>query len=183
MIENILRSIITHEFEKNVGKNQDPMFSKKEGTDFYAMDLEFKLSLFPGEEGYRFLHVRIYAPENYVAVLVKESWVVIRESDVDFENDCLKPGKKYIEDTVGWMLASYHDSEWTSDGVNSIICAYGNRLCSIETLGCSEGWYKKTSLTEADRIEIAELIRARDAKNFSRHWDRDKVQGSLFLKE
>ena len=143
MLKNVLTSIITHEFEKNVGKNQDPMFSKKTDDNFYAMDIELRLSTFKEEEGYRHLHIRIYGPHNYVAVLVKENWDVIPEGFIDYVNDCLFPGKDYTKSDTGWMLASYHDLCWTTDGVDSILYAYGNRITGIDTIGCGDGWYKK----------------------------------------
>jgi hypothetical protein len=173
-----LTNIICKEFEKNVGKNQDPMFGKKTGTDFFAMDLSFRLYNYAGEDGYRHLHIRIYGPMNYVAVMIKEDWTIIHESYMDPNaDDGLRPGKDYLEGNTGWMLASYHDSCWRTDGVESILYTYEPRLGGIDTL--NDGWYKKTALTEVERQEIQDTIRERDHQNWDRHWTRDKIVGPI----
>jgi hypothetical protein len=100
MISNILSNIICTEFEKSIGKfNKDT-----------AMDLKIALYPYHGtpndeicEDGYRNLYIRIFAPNNYVAVLIKEDWTVINSNDIDHENDCLKKGKKYTEGNTGWI--------------------------------------------------------------------------------
>lgn len=176
-----LVDIICSEFEKKVGRNQDPVFGKKEGTDFYAMDLTFRLYPYneQGEEGYRHLHIRIYGPMNYIAVLVKEDWTVIHESykreDAD---DGLKPDKDYVEGNTGWLLASYHDSCWRSDGVESVVYAF-ERLVRLGGIESFDYWYKKTALTKEERDEIQEIIRMRDNRDWSRHWTKEKIVGPI----
>jgi hypothetical protein len=178
MITDVLQWIIYKEFEKNIGRNQVPIFSAKTSPEFWAMDLSFSLYPFveKQESGYRHMHMRIYGPMNYVAVLVREAWNVINEGDIDYDKDCLKPGKDYLKGSTGWMLASYHDSCWLTDGVHQILHAYGNRISSIYSF---DHWYKKVSLTEEDRKAIQTLISERDHGNFINHWDSEKVLGVL----
>ena len=178
MITDVLQWIIYKEFEKNIGRNQEPMFSAKTGPEFLAMDLTFSLYPFrkKQESGYRHIHMRIYSPMNYVAVLVREDWDVINENDIDHAKDCLKPGKNYIKGITGWLLASYHDSCWLTDGVHQILRAYEDRISSIDTF---DHWYKKVNLTEEDRNTIQALISERDHSNFTNHWDSKKVLGVL----
>jgi len=181
MLSWVLGDIICQEFDKNVGRNQDPMFSKKEGTEYSAMEITFRLGRYEGEEGYRHLQIRIYGPQNYVAVLVQEDWIIIPEEDLDNEKDCVKPGKDYTVGNTGWMLASYHESCWRTDGIENIIHAYENHISGLDSLGFPS-WYLKVNLNEDERKEIDALIRSRDVGDFSRHWDRKKVQGPLFEK-
>jgi len=176
MLADVIQWIIYKEFEKNVARNQEPIFSTKKIPEFLAMDLTFRLYPFTEkqESGYR--HMRIYAPMNYVAVLVREDWNVINENDIDYNKGCIKPSKDYIEGSTGWMLASYHDSCWLTDGVHQILCAYGNRISSIDFF---DHWYKKVNLTEEDRKLVHDLISERDHGNFTRHWNSKKVLGVL----
>jgi len=178
---NALIDIICKEFEKNVGRNQDPVFSKKERAEFLAMDIKFRLYPYhdKGEDGYRHLHIRIYGPMNYIAVLVKEEWVVIHESYQDPKaDDGLLPGKDYVEGDTGWMLASYHDSCWKSDGVEQILNVYDQtgRLSGIEGF---DYWYEKTPLTLVERKEIEDLLQARNNHDWSRHWTAEKIVGPI----
>jgi hypothetical protein len=178
MLVNALQWIIVKEFDLAVGKSQEPIFSDKSSPEFWAMDLKF--SLYPyyerQEQGYRHLFIRIYAPLNYVAVTVKEDWTVINSNDVDDLNDCLMPGKKYTEGDTGWMLASYHDSCWATDGIERILHAYENRIASIDSF---DHWYKKVNLTEAQRREIQTLVKERDHGEFKHHWGIEKIAGVI----
>ena len=178
MITDVLQWIIYREFEKNVGRNQEPMFSAKTSPEFWAMDLTFSLYPFieKQEYGYRHMHMCIYGPMNYVAVLVREDWDVINKNDIDDETDCIKPGKDYLKGSTGLMLASYHDSCWLTDGVHQILRAYEDRISSIDSF---DHWYKKVSLTEENRRAIQTLISERDHGNFINHWDSKKVLGVL----
>jgi hypothetical protein len=176
-----LVEIICKEFEKNVGRNQEPAFKKKDNADFFAMDLKFNLNPYyeKGEEGYRHLHIRIYGPMNYVAVLVKEDWTVIHESYQDPKaEDGLLPGKDYVEGNTGWMLASYHDSCWRTDGIHSILNAYEHRLSGIDS-DFSNNWYVKKTLTEDERKEIEDLIHLRNNQDWSKHWEVKKIVGPI----
>ena len=130
---------------------------------FLSMDLELGLYNHPdnGEDGYRHLHIRIYGPCNYVAVLVKEDWTLIHESYME-----------YHEGNTGWMLASYHDSCWR-DAVQDILRTYEDRLSVVHTF---HHWYVKKVLTEAERKEIHDLLRVYP-EDRTRHWDRTKVVG------
>jgi len=50
MITDVLQWIIYKEFEKNIGRNQVPIFSAKTSPEFWAMDLSFSLDLIGGIE-------------------------------------------------------------------------------------------------------------------------------------
>jgi hypothetical protein len=175
MITGILSSIICDEFDRNVGRGQDMIHDGK-SSEHVAMDLELGLYNYHdnGEDGYRHLHIRIYGPCGYVAVLVKEDWSLIHESYLNDSGDgSLKKGKAYHEGDTGWMLAGYHDSCWRED-VRTILNTYQDRLSIIKTLA---NWYKKTTLIEAERKEIYDIIRERDSNDFTRHWNPKKVVG------
>lgn len=174
MITGILSSIICDEFEKRVCRGQEMTSGK---TEFFSMDLELGLYNYHdnGEDGYRHLHIRIYGPCNYVAVMIKEDWTLIHESYMNgFDGfDGLKKGRKYHEGNTGWMLACYHDSCWR-DSVREILRAYEDRMSVVRM---SSYWYTKKALTETERKEIHDIIRERDSGNFIRHWDVKKVVG------
>jgi hypothetical protein len=170
MITSILEEIICSEFEKNVGRFQ------AKNIDQHVMDIKIALNIFydHGEDGYRNLNLRIYAPYNYVAVLVKEDWTIILENDIDYDKDRLKRGKKYIEGDTGWLIASYHDSCWRS-AVQDVIRAYESRLSVIK----DSYWYIKRDLGIAERLVTEELIRDH---NNEKHWNVNKIAQSPFPK-
>jgi hypothetical protein len=172
MFTSVLENIICSEFEKNVGRFQE------KNPEEYAMDITIALSIFfdHNEEGYRNLNIRIYAPHNYVAVLVKEDWTIISEDDIDRENDCLMPGKDYLQGDTGWLIATYHDSGWRST-LHEILFAYRDRLAIIK----DSYWYKKTELLPAERLNFSDFISHGIDKKECR-WDREKIVQSPFPK-
>lgn len=139
-MERIVSNIIQDTFVNNVGIWQNK--NQKQ----YGMLVSFSLNLdWDKEEGYRHLDVLIYAPMNYVAVMVKERWTVIPNNEIDDSGDGLKPGCDYREGETPWKLASYHDSCWRSDGIDNVI--WTNRE-KINTLSGDIGhWYKKIEMT------------------------------------
>ena len=177
MFTSVLENIICSEFEQNVGRFQIKS-NPKMGTVHYAMDITIALNIFHdhNEEGYRNLHLRIYAPYNYVAVLVKEDWTVISEDDIDHKNDCLKSGKDYLKGGTGWLIATYHDSVWRST-LHDILFAYRDRLSVIK----DSYWYKKTELSDSECSVISGFLSHGTDKKECR-WDRDKIVQSPFPK-
>lgn len=138
-MENIVSNIICITFENEIKRWQ----TKNEKQ--FAMMVSFDLSLTNRlEAGYRNLDILIYSPMNYVGVLVRERWTIIPIDELDGE-DSLKPGCDYREGDSGWFLASYHDSCWTSDGVQNTIYKNRNRINCLST-GLGE-WYKKIEMT------------------------------------
>jgi len=150
MMENIISNIICTTFENEVKRGQ--VKNEKQ----FALFMSFCLSIdYDKEEGYRHLDFLIYGPLNYVGVLVRERWVVIPNDEVSDDGDGLKPGCDYRKGDSGWLLASYHDSCWTSDGVQSTI--YKNRE-RIKTLSTNfKNWYEKIEMTP-DLIETFEIL-------------------------
>ena len=138
-MENIVSNIICITFENEIKRWQ----TKNEKQ--YAMMVSFALSLdYDKEDGYRHLDILIYGPMNYVTVLVRERWTIIPIDELDGD-DSLKPGCDYREGDSGWFLAAYHDSCWTSDGVQSTIYKNRDRINCLST-GLGE-WYKKIEMT------------------------------------
>ena len=97
--------------------------------------------------------------QQYVGVLVRERWVVIPNEEVSDDGDGLKPRCDYRKGDSGWLLASYHDSCWTSDGVQSTI--YKNRE-RINTLSTNfKNWYEKIEMVP-DLIKTFERLTSSD---------------------
>ena len=145
-MENIVSNIICTTFDNEIKRWQ----TKNEKQ--FAMQVSFSLSLdYDKEEGYRHLDIGyrhldilIYGPMNYVGVLVRERWTIIPVDEIADE-DSLKEGCKYRESDTGWLLASYHDSCWTSDGVQSTIFKNRHRINCLSTR--FNEWYKKIEMT------------------------------------
>ena len=172
MFTSVLENIICSEFEKNVERFQEKKPQK------YAMDITIALNIFynHNEDGYRNLSIRIYAPYNYVAVLVKEDWTIISEDDVDRENDCLLPGKDYLKGDTGWLIATYHDSGWRST-LHDILFAYRDRLSVIK----DSYWYNKTELSEKGSSDFTGFL-SENMDKIECRWDREKIVPSPFPK-
>lgn len=137
---SIISRMICETFEKEIGKNQ------QKNEKQFAIDIHFSLSVdYDKEDGYRWLHLRIFAPRNYVVVLKKESWKII-------ENE------KTNENSEDWKIIADHDSCWRDDGVRRIIREYSNKISHISQLS---GWYQKTELSSEKIEEISELRKNR----------------------
>jgi len=156
MFESILESIICNTFDKFVGR----------GTG-KAMDIRFRLNInHEKEEGYRHLNIRIYAPNNYVAVLVKEDWNVIPTEDLiwdeeEEDNFIDKNSKGYVKGETEWQLVSFHDSCLRSDGIHDILWKNRERLTIIDTLDSTDAWYNKVDLSSTEKEKIEELVNKR----------------------
>lgn len=132
-----------------------------------AMKVSFSLSLdYDKEEGYRNLDILIFAPANYVGVLVRERWTIIPVDELEGE-DGLKPGCDYREGDSGWLFASYHDSCWTSDGVARTIHKNRDR---INTLSAGIGkWYEPVEMDD-ELLERFELLTSSESSTFHRDY-------------
>lgn len=140
-MQHIVTKIITETFESEIKRNQS------ENANPVAMKVTFDLSIdYSKEDGYRTLDMLIYAPMNYVGVIVRENWNVVSLSDIDNDNDCLKPDCDYVKGTTYWLYASYHDSCWRTDGVSRVIQENKERIISISPQRLS-GWYEKVAMT------------------------------------
>lgn len=155
-MENIVSSIICSTFETAIGRWQ-----ARQEKQQHAMLVSFKQSIdYEVEDGYRFLDIFIYAPTNYVGVLARHRWTVIPLDELDDSDDsCLKPGCDYRIGNTNWKIASYHDSCWNSDGVQSIIRMNKNTINTISFNG--SGWYQKIEMTK-EWIEIFEKLTSND---------------------
>lgn len=126
MMEWIISTIICNQFDKYVCPSRF-------NTD-QAMRVTFHLhSDYDQEHGYRHLDILLYAPNNYVAVLVREDWNV---APVDDSRDVVGD---YIEGDTGWKVAGYRDSCWR-DAVQRVIFDNRERINSISHV--FGGWYK-----------------------------------------
>jgi len=121
------------------------------------------------------LHIRLYAPGNYVAVLVKEDWTIIHESDINENGEGLKPGKDYNEGDTGWLVACYHDSCWRSE-IATIIRAYEYRMSVIK----DSFWYKKIRMTDDDCELVSKIIGKYDHDDRTILWTSERIVLSPF---
>lgn len=164
MMDWIVANIICKEFEKNFERGSSG------GKPVKAMDVGFGLNAnHEVEEGYRHLFIRILATSNYVTVMMKESWNVLRHGETEYE-----------QGNTGWILASHHDSCWREDGVGKIIRLYGE---AINTLSgpLFDDWYYVTELKPDEVDEAHALIRSRDKGDFSRHINSEQNRERLPL--
>lgn len=163
-MRSMLGDIICQTFQRQVGKNQVPLFSAPEpGHMPKAMRIEFRLPTnYDKEEGYRHVELLLYAPGNYVAVVSREHWTVIPREALDYdeenEEEFIKQGYDYEEGYGEWRRWSYHDSCWRTDGVDRFLHEYENRLQGLNGLG---EWYQTVELSSEQVEEIMGVVRAR----------------------
>lgn len=163
-MERIVSHIIQETFIKNVGLWQ--VKNEKQ----YGMSVSFSLKVdYNKEEGYRYLDLLIYAPMNYVAVMVKERWNVIPNNELDDDGDGLKPGCDYRKGETPWKLASYHDSCWRSDGVDNVIFSNSKKINHLS--GNIMEWYNKIEMTPELMKSFEDLVDSR--KGFSVYYKVD----------
>lgn len=161
---NIVEHIITSEFEKSIGKDQLRKDVK------VGMQLTFPLSLdYDKEDGYRNLDILIFAPMNYVAVLVRERWDVISLSDLEYceedqENHIKANSKGYVHSETEWLCAVYHDSCWR-DGLHRVLELNKDRIITIDSL---IEWYKKIELSDKEIEKMSKVWRNYDEKFYAK---------------
>ncbi len=109
----MLTSVIRETFLKAVGKFQ----LRVDDAEPKAMLIKFSVSPQPGEEGYRSRQLLIYAPLNYVSVYERETWNVIAQDLLEYdelsEEEVPKEGHEYQKGSSPWVMRSCHDSGWT----------------------------------------------------------------------
>lgn len=177
--ERICANIIESHFDKEIGRNQ---YRKPEHKQ-KAMLVSFRVKVdYDVEEGYRHLDLLIWGPMNYVAVMVRERWNVVRASDLvphpDFEGDtCIREGSEgYVEGDTGWKLASYHDSCWRSDGVDNVIFGNRHRITGIDSLF---KWYEEINPSPEQKQEFEKLLsRSGDYQDY--HYDSRNPERDVF---
>jgi hypothetical protein len=146
---NIVTKIICSTFETEVKRNQSKNKRK------FGMLVSFNLELdFEKEEGNRNLDILIYSPSNYVGVIAKESWSVIKNEEIEGEFG-LKPGCDYRIGDTGWMYACYHDTCWRTDGVEKIVYSNSRRIAFI-TSNVYPNWYEKIEMTPELLVKFEE---------------------------
>lgn len=148
----IVQTIVTDTFQQQV---RDPLRDDRDADN--AMVVSFSAPIdYDRESGYRYVDLMLYAPSNYVAVLVRRRWNVVSLDDLEWDDehqeDVLKPGADYVEGAEDWSLISYHDSGWR-DGVGRFFREYEPDLNSIKTL---RGWYRLTHIAPEEGTELLE---------------------------
>jgi len=166
--EWIIGDIICQEFEKNVDRWQVKNLANKKPMK--AMEIKFSLSPdYPNEDGYRHLTIRIFGPQNYVMVLLKEDWDI-----------CTKGKKQYAKGDTGWIAASYHDSCWREDGIRWILQMYNEVISTLDWLWVKGGaWYDVVEISQEELEKMYKLFKERDEGNFSNHRNGSTWKGKL----
>ena len=149
---NIVKNIITTEFDNSIGRNQ---FKKDTKT---GMQVSFSLTTeCEKEDGYRNLDILIFAPMNYVAVLVRERWDVISLKDIGYNENSeshIKPDSNgYIHGATKWLCAGYHDSCWR-DSVGRVLKDNVDRIITINNI---TEWYKRIELSIKEIEELSKV--------------------------
>lgn len=111
----LLADVIITTFLKEVGKHQTTRHDVP-----CAMLMSFSIPTAPDENGFRYLDVLIYGPQNYVGVYTRQRWNVIPEADLGPDDEGPLPGKDYDKGESPWTCVSYHDSGWRA-GVEKIL--------------------------------------------------------------
>ena len=124
MVEYMLSNIITHEFEKVVGKGQHEIGK--------AMHLGFHLHP-KNKDQYRVLHLYLFAPGNYV-------YVAVQEERIDAKGNRI----------VGKMqMLCYHDSCWR-DSVREFIFKNRDEMSTMTAYSHLLEWYDVLTLTKEE---------------------------------
>lgn len=112
MMHRMLTDVIVDTFEEKVDRWQI-----KKSTVPKALKVSFRVRVdHDKEEGYRQVHMLIYAPMNYVSVYLKETSDTIQVSDMEEQRGEMVPqeGKDYVKAETAWRRICHHDSEWRS---------------------------------------------------------------------
>ena len=147
---NILSNIICDTFRVEVGKGQqfkthvDGLTVPERCPLEKALRVKFKaVTDFDVEEGYRWVDVVIYGPQNYVQVWVRKSWDVISNDDLVYGDDgeCrIKKGSPgYQKGESPWEKIADHDSCWT-DGVDRLLRGDHGKLVGLQSQ--DHRWYE-----------------------------------------
>ncbi len=120
---HMLTSIIREAFLKEVGKFQVRVQNNRPR----AMLLKFSVPAHKGEDGYRSRQLLIYAPLNYVHVYERDTWNVIPEDLLEYDEksseDRIKEGHDYTKGASPWVMRACHDSCWT-EAIDTFLKTY-----------------------------------------------------------
>ncbi len=139
MVENIIADL----FLKRVGKFQGKIGSDGKPSERKALLINFKL------ERDR-IQMLIHAPCNYVAIYTRR-------------------GKEYREKKGEWNCLVYHDSCWTSSGLNHFLWEHRENL-SFCPFPITKGWDIIETVTSAiyvvklNKVQLDELKQVRNKK-------------------
>ncbi len=159
MIEYMLADVITHTFNKEVGKNQHD--SRK------ALHIGFRMNIGNSTDQYRIIHLYLFAPMNYVHVAVLEE-------TIDEAGDRQVKPMEHL---------CYHDSCWR-ESIQSWIFKNRGELGGFQSLLTLFDWYDVIVLTP-DEVECLEQLNTiRYGKNFGTDVDKknatEKLQNNPF---
>ena len=139
----MVETIIADLFRKRVGKFQGKIGADGKPSEKKALLINFKL------ERDR-IQMLIHAPCNYVAIYTRR-------------------GKGYRKKKGKWNCLVYHDSCWTSDGLNRFLWEFREHL-SFCLFPLTEGWDIVETLTDAihvvklDEVQLDEFKQIRNKK-------------------
>ncbi len=152
MDKHIVASIICAEFRKAFEDTRG--FSERSK----GMKVTFNLRLdYTREEGYRKLEMLIFGGgSNYISVFGRLAWTVVPVEGLATD-DGLKPGYDYTDGSTPWVHFSCHDSCWTSDGVESVLSLFNERVISMETR--YDRWYEAVDLSDEELEAFQEITR------------------------
>lgn len=141
---NMLTDIIAKTFKKNFGKFQSQKCDSK------VMVISFNVDLQPGEEGYRYEELAIYADYNYISVYRRALWTVISSDDLEWDEEeqdfYVKSGKDYVTGHSSWELIGSHSSCWT-EYINDYLSENRHRINSFKN-HISEEFFTSISKSE-----------------------------------
>lgn len=161
MLATILETIICVEFEKQFPEKFE---SRKDEPKAMLVSFNKRIN-YDTEQGYRHLHLAIYASSNYVFVAEMDDWNVISLDDLEYDDgnqdSYIKPGKDYVKGKSDWKRLSYHDSCWRSDGVNRFIWEHRDELNGIDNWVFKKNWYDIVPVSKLSDDRFEKLIRQR----------------------
>jgi ABC-type molybdate transport system substrate-binding protein len=156
MIESMFCTIIEREFEKVAGKNQSETRR--------AMHIGFHIAT-KNHDQYHIAHMYIFAPRNYVHVVVQEERI----------DDC---GKRHVE---AMKHLGYHDSCWR-DSIQSYIFNNSDNLNGFQSLLDVFDWYDVITLLKEEVEYLGKLERYRFDLSHSYQSAKEKAEIESYLK-
>lgn len=166
MLTNCLTDIICSTFMTNELRNQRRFGL---GTHGNMMTVVFRRHIdYTVEDGYRYIELVLYAPTDYVLVAARQTWRVldVRGLDQDHDGEWVIPKDRgYISGKGPFMVCSYHDSCWRTEGVNRVITAIESKVLGMHAPR-GERWYSIVPVTD-------DIIMLCNDVNGSKSWDKN----------
>lgn len=132
----MLVSVIRQEFLRNPGKYQRQKNAPRAFKMTFTLTVDCDV-----EDGYRQLELILYAPGNYVQVWRRETWSVVSEKDLEWDENTLesrlRPGASYQDGASPWEKIGDHDSCYP-DSIERCLQEYGQRILCFD----SGDWYE-----------------------------------------